>query len=363
MRKQPSKEDLLKESYKDSLTCFLKASSLYDCLSINNMVTVVDQSFSLLDVFRVFLENHIDEVLFWNSDAANYDGVFTHTDLIKVTLKQYNVVTHHQNRGLEIEEPLVLGKLTQEQFIKLMTDFKTITIKQWYNMYGLDLHQSNLIKSDMNENLNDACIKIIRQKVTRIVVIDKESRMITGIIQQKDILAFMVKGFSQYFNLVVGHRSKIMQRETDQHDLEMSYFIEQLRQVNYTVPEQITVYDVFHRLIYVHKRASVPVVNEQNQYVGLIDRRDFLFIIKYQIFDILSQTAGTFLDFLRQEKSKYPIYQILNQEFFTMNQTVKEVVENLVVSSSGSLVCLNQNRNVVCTLHTSDLFTLCLEGD
>ena len=41
-------------------------------------------------MFRVFLENHIDEVLFWNSDAANYDGVFTHTDLIKVTLKQYN---------------------------------------------------------------------------------------------------------------------------------------------------------------------------------------------------------------------------------------------------------------------------------
>ena len=29
-------------------------------------------------------------------------------------------------------------------------------------MYGLDLHQSNLIKSDMNENLNDACIKIIK---------------------------------------------------------------------------------------------------------------------------------------------------------------------------------------------------------
>lgn len=88
-------------------------SSLYDCLSINNQVTVVDQQFSLLDVFKVFIENHIDEVLFWNPDVANYDGVFTHTDLIKVALKCYSNVLLGIPNGTSFR--LVLDSLGKQQ--------------------------------------------------------------------------------------------------------------------------------------------------------------------------------------------------------------------------------------------------------
>lgn len=39
----------------------------------------------------------------------------------------------------------VNGKLSIDQFNKLLQDFKTITMKLWYNSYGEDLHQSTLI--------------------------------------------------------------------------------------------------------------------------------------------------------------------------------------------------------------------------
>jgi hypothetical protein len=34
-------------------------------------------SLSLFDLFRIFIDSHVDEVLFWNQDIAYYDGVFT----------------------------------------------------------------------------------------------------------------------------------------------------------------------------------------------------------------------------------------------------------------------------------------------
>lgn len=34
-------------------------------------------SLTLFDVFKIFIDSFVDEVLFWNKDIAYYDGVFT----------------------------------------------------------------------------------------------------------------------------------------------------------------------------------------------------------------------------------------------------------------------------------------------
>lgn len=47
----------------------------------------------MFDVFNVFIDTHIDEVLFWNPDVAYYDGVFTQTDLIRIILKCYENIS------------------------------------------------------------------------------------------------------------------------------------------------------------------------------------------------------------------------------------------------------------------------------
>ncbi|CAK64342.1 unnamed protein product (macronuclear) [Paramecium tetraurelia] len=385
IKRMQSKEDIIKDQYMKTLTCFLQDSTLYDCLSINNQVSVIDQSFSLYDVFNVFIETHIDEVLFWNPDVAYYDGVFTQTDLIRIILKCYqntingipNVWGNSKNQVQPIMEeededrtstPVTKTQVIgQEQINKLLIDLRTISVRDWFNSYGENLHQSSLVQADMADNLNDAMKKILKQGVTRIVVIDTESRVIVGILQQKDILAFLVKGFSQYFHLQLSQKSlKIevrseTQQQSEQHDLEIGYFSDTILQLNTKLPFDTNVYDVFYKLIYVFKRNAIPIVDINNQYLGLIDRRDFLFILKYQVYDMLNRQAIDLLNFIRIEKSKYAGFSICNKELFHMKQTVKEVVENLLLSSRGSLVCLNDNKEPISTLQMSDLFKICLD--
>ncbi|CAD8153778.1 unnamed protein product [Paramecium pentaurelia] len=348
LKRMQSKEDIIKDQYMKTLTCFLQDSTLYDCLSINNLVSVIDQSFSLFDVFNVFIETHIDEVLFWNPDVAYYDGVFTQTDLIRIILKCYqntingipNVWGNSKNQVQPIMEeededrtstPVSKTQtIDQEQINKLLIDLKTISVRDWFNSYGENLHQSSLVQADMADNLNDAMKKILKQGVTRIVVIDTESRVIVGILQQKDILAFLVKGFSQYFHLQLSQKSHKIEiinenkQQSEQHELEISYFSERILQLNDKLPFDTNVYDVFYKLIYVFKRNAIPIVDANNQYLGLIDRRDFLFILKYQVYDMLNRQAIDLLNFIRIEKSKYAGFCICNKELFHMKQTLKE---------------------------------------
>ncbi|CAD8173914.1 unnamed protein product [Paramecium octaurelia] len=385
LKRMQSKEDIIKDQYMKTLTYFLQASTLYDCLSINNQVSVIDQSFSLFDVFNVFIETHIDEVLFWNPDVAYYDGVFTQTDLIRIILKCYqntlngipNVWGNSKNQVQPIMEEEDEDRTStpvnhtqaigQEQINRFLIDLKTISVRDWFNSYGENLHQSSLVQADMADNLNDAIKKILKQGVTRIVVIDSESRVIVGILQQKDILAFLVKGFSQYFHLQLSQKSQKIeaqsenQQPSEQHELEISYFSEGILQLKDKLPFDTNVYDVFYKLIYVFKRNAIPIVDVNNQYLGLIDRRDFLFILKYQVYDMLNKQAIDLLNFIRIEKSKYAGFCICNKELFHMKQTVKEVVENLLLSSRGSLVCLNENKEPISTLQMSDLFKIFLD--
>jgi 5'-AMP-activated protein kinase regulatory gamma subunit len=48
----------------------------------------------------------------------------------------------------------------------------------------------------MDERLYDACFKITKSGISRLFVIEPESKMFMGIIHQKDILVFLIKGFT-----------------------------------------------------------------------------------------------------------------------------------------------------------------------
>ncbi|CAD8192154.1 unnamed protein product [Paramecium octaurelia] len=372
-RSPPSKEDLLKEEYVSTLTYFLRDSSVYDCLSINNQVSVVDMTLSIFDTFKIFIDSHVDEVLFWNQEIANYDGVFTSTDLIKTVLKcYYNVLydipniwtTNNIAAIIEMEnedesyspiQRTTYGRLTIDQFNQLLKDFKTISIKTWFNSVGENLHQNCLVKAELDDNLNDICQKFITENITRIIVIEKETKMVAGIIQQKDILSYLVKGFNQYFALKK-HQNGASTSNHEQHELQMDYFKEEAMKLKYTLPADIPVYDLFYKLIYVYKRNTIAIVDKNQKYLGLIDRRDFLFILKYQMFDILASTAEKLLQLIKAEDSKYLAFHIRNKQQFTFNQTIKQVVENLLLSPRGSLVCLDSEERLVTIFQISDLF-------
>ena len=62
----------------------------------------MDQTFTCWEVFQIFIEDNIEETLFWNSDISNYDGVFTHSDLIKVLLKLYENAYHNKSSCIKL---------------------------------------------------------------------------------------------------------------------------------------------------------------------------------------------------------------------------------------------------------------------
>jgi hypothetical protein len=44
----------------------------------------------------------------------------------------------------------------------LLIDLRTISVRDWFNSYGENLHQSSLVQAEMGENLNDAMKKILK---------------------------------------------------------------------------------------------------------------------------------------------------------------------------------------------------------
>ncbi|CAD8131833.1 unnamed protein product [Paramecium octaurelia] len=86
--------------------------------------------------------------------------------------------------------------------------------------------------------------------------------------------------------------------------------------------------------------------------------------LNWQIIQIeqqFSQTASQLLVFLQNEKAKIPAYIYYSKQFFSMDQTIKEVVENLVLSDSSALICLTENREVQAIITISDILKFILK--
>lgn len=113
--------DSIKETYKNSITQFLQDYSVYDCLPKNSLVislffsfflktnkqkgflrfvaasvlnnfiiilqiVVIDRNFSCYEAIDLIVSNDYEECTVWNSDFAKFDGLITHSDIIKMVL-------------------------------------------------------------------------------------------------------------------------------------------------------------------------------------------------------------------------------------------------------------------------------------
>lgn len=93
-----------------------------------------------------------------------------------------------------IEEENEDGSLKQSQSnfiqLKFYHDLKSITIRQWFNIVNDDVLSSlkkidmsgvvGLVKGKTDEKLYDACSRITRSGISRIIIVDPESQMIMG---------------------------------------------------------------------------------------------------------------------------------------------------------------------------------------
>lgn len=91
------------------------------------------------------------------------------------------------------------------------------------------------------------------------------------------------------------------------------------------------------------KVSSVPIVDSNNIYLGLIHRRDIIFIWKTLHFGILSRPVHEFLSFLKEQKEKYKLTSIQVNELFESTDCVRKVVENLFLAQGNRLVSINKD--------------------
>ncbi|CAK56397.1 unnamed protein product (macronuclear) [Paramecium tetraurelia] len=368
--------------YKDTITQFLKDNTLYDCLAHHNQLIVLDQTFTCWEVFQIFVEENLEETLFWSSDISNYDGVFTHSDLIKVLLKLYenafnnksslqqsgplfNVIEEESEDQEESTQKSQSQKqqpreLNDDQKLRLIYEMKTISIRQWNRILKDDLEsQIGFVQGRNDERLYDACVKIVKSGTSRLFVVDPETLMFQGVIHQKDILSFLIKGFTQYLGTILKQQNNIL----SQHQVSIKVFFSNYNRQKeiVTCKENETVYQVFYTMMHNHKSYIIPIVNNNEEYVGQINRRDIILIIKNGLFELFSQTASQLLVFLQTEKARIPAYQYYSKQFFSMDQTIKEVVENLVLSDSSALICLSSNRQIQAIITISDILRFILK--
>lgn len=126
------------------------------------------------------------------------------------------------------------------------------------------------------ERLIDACLKMRKEKLHKIAVYDKESQLVVGTLSLRDVMMFFIKNFT-----------------AEQEEM-FKIEIENIKSID-IIKNVICVRDtdfIYHTLeVLLHYRvSSVPVVNEREEYIGII--------LKSDIYNIVKQNHFHFVKFL-----------------------------------------------------------------
>ncbi|EGR27873.1 rab2 gtpase, putative [Ichthyophthirius multifiliis] len=326
-------------------------------------VVVIDKKFSCAEALNLIIKNDFGEAIIWNQDTAQFDGIITYSDIVNIILKSY------KNAALD-QIPCIIKKTFFERFAefnsqRMVQDFKLICIQLSSQIiykiyiYQIQLFESkNLIVVSINEKLQTACNKMNNNKIHRIIVIDDESQLVIGILTYKDILLYLIRNLTQDFNTD--------SLDSNQYDIPISFVLSQIKiqQNILTCNSNDIVYNCFDLMMNKWKISSVPIVDNNKTYIGLIHRRDIIFIWKTQNFQILGKPIYQFLQFLKEEKEKIKLTSLNVSEFFNLNDCVRRIVENLFLAYGNRLISINQQTKQIQNLITlGDLFQYYSQDD
>jgi len=181
----------------------------------------------------------------------------------------------------------------KSQFIK---DLKSINLKSWFHRSGNDvnfffyiyiyysvknffffklLKQAEIISIDLDKRLVDACEKMKSENLHRIIILDREKQLVVGTLTHRDILLFIIRNFKgknvEYFSTPL---------------LKLGVFGSLEKPI--TIKKTETLLMTFHFMLK-NKFSSIPVVDEKEQYFGLINKSDMFFIIKDNLYEMVKE--------------------------------------------------------------------------
>ena len=120
-------------------------------------------------------------------------------------------------------------------------------------------------------------MKMKNEKLHRIVITDKESHLVVGTLTQRDILLFIIRNFrsnaDQPFNIPIGN-------------LGWTGNIENLM----FIYKEDAVYNSF-AFMFEKNISSLPIVDQNKRYVGIINKTDMLFIIKDGLYEQVGKSS------------------------------------------------------------------------
>ena len=132
---------------------------------------------------------------------------------------------------------------------------------------------AEIISIDLEKRLVDACEKMKSENLHRIIILDREKQLVVGTLTHRDILLFIIRNFkgkaADYFKTplmklgIIGALEKPITINKNESLLTTFYFM--LRK----------------------KLSSIPIIDEKEQYFGLINKTDMFFIIKDNLFEMV----------------------------------------------------------------------------
>lgn len=127
---------------------------------------------------------------------------------------------------------------------------------------------------DLEKKLVDACEKMKVDNLHRIIILDREKQLVVGTLTHRDILLFIIRNFRgkhvEYFQTPLSKLGIIGSLEKP-----------------IAMQKNSTLLSTFHFMLR-KNLSSIPIVNEREQYVGLINKSDMLFIVKEDQYEFVS---------------------------------------------------------------------------
>eukprot|EP01016_Furgasonia_blochmanni_P040785 TRINITY_DN5228_c0_g1_i1.p1 TRINITY_DN5228_c0_g1~~TRINITY_DN5228_c0_g1_i1.p1 ORF type:complete len:299 (+),score=52.73 TRINITY_DN5228_c0_g1_i1:257-1153(+) len=241
-------------------------------------------------------------------------------------------------------EYMKIFQTSEREKEKFKDNLRSISFKQWYNPLSIDFAYKPhyMIMTSVDDSLYKSIDKMGKERLHRCIVIDKESQTIIGSITHKDILLFAIKNLD-------AKETMLNLKIKDMGNLGLS---EDIVGISY----MSTVFDAMNTMI-IRRWSSIPVVNEMNQFLGFVMKRDILFVLEDERYDMLTQTNDWFLQYIANTRSAKSKLMYEGADRYHPEESIRVVAEKIIFAPGNRLVYLDDATRMIKGIITlTDIF-------
>eukprot|EP01117_Protostelium_nocturnum_P007484 TRINITY_DN2676_c0_g1_i1.p1 TRINITY_DN2676_c0_g1~~TRINITY_DN2676_c0_g1_i1.p1 ORF type:complete len:538 (-),score=154.97 TRINITY_DN2676_c0_g1_i1:14-1627(-) len=298
---------------KKKLRKTLEEHSCYSLIPESSKMVVLDTQLPVTHALRALEENNIKSAPLWDEEKMDFVGIITVTDFIEILLR------FHKQPHLNIFKEL--------QQHKIFT---------WKDIIWGENNQPPLIWVHPDDSLMDACQILLKHRIHRLPVIDREeSNTILHIITHYRMLAFI-------------------QEKLEEKPAISTFSVESLGIGTYknvvTVFKDTPLHVVLTTLAE-GRISAVPVIDENGEVVDVYSKSDVIFLIKQVSENFLHESVGQILEY----KQKAPFHTCSKKD------SLGPILSKLVKTRCHRLICVDSTNRIEGVISLSDILQYFVE--